>query len=53
MFLVDNLSEVVWNDQSFDNLVLPGNEKELAWQFVESKGIARNNFKDFIEDKGT
>lgn len=37
----------------FDNLVLPGGEKELAWEFVESKASARVEFDDFVPEKGT
>ncbi|KAH8895784.1 P-loop containing nucleoside triphosphate hydrolase protein [Thozetella sp. PMI_491] len=53
LFHVDHLTEIAWNDQAFDRLVLPGDQKELAWRFVESKGLGKNNeFDDFIEDKG-
>lgn len=52
MFRVDQLEPVRWNDAAFDSLILPGNEKTLAWEFVESKGLENNSFDDFIEDKG-
>jgi hypothetical protein len=42
---------VVWNDAAFNHLVLPGTEKQLAWEFVENKTLA-NSFDDFIQDKG-
>jgi hypothetical protein len=51
-FCIDNLSAIVWNDVAFKNLVLPGNEKELAWAFVENKALASNRFDDFVHDKG-
>ncbi|KAG8159225.1 hypothetical protein KVR01_010886 [Diaporthe batatas] len=51
-FNVDELDEIVWNDSAFDHLVLPGNEKELAWAFVENKALSKNQFDDFIPDKG-
>ncbi|KAF4415952.1 hypothetical protein F53441_14581 [Fusarium austroafricanum] len=50
-FHVNDLTPVVWNDAAFENLVLPGPEKQLAWEFVENRALA-NNFDDFIEDKG-
>jgi AAA+ superfamily predicted ATPase len=52
LFGVDELSPVVWNDAAFDHLVLPGNEKHLAWNFVENQALANNNFDDFVRDKG-
>lgn len=48
---MDDLSPIAWNDEAFTNLVLPGSEKQLAWEFVENKALA-NNFDDFIQDKG-
>jgi hypothetical protein len=42
----------VWNDKAFDNLVLPGGEKELAWEFVESKARAEDAIDDFVPEKG-
>ncbi|QGI68221.1 hypothetical protein CEK27_012192 [Fusarium fujikuroi] len=50
-FYVDDLAPVVWNDAAFSHLELPGTEKQLAWEFVESKTLA-NSFDDFIQDKG-
>ena len=43
---------MVWNDAAFDKLILPDDEKKLAWDFVENKALMENNFDDFIEDKG-
>lgn len=51
-FNVEELSEIVWNDEAFKHLVLPGNEKELAWAFVENKCLSNNQFDDFVPDKG-
>jgi hypothetical protein len=52
--LVDKLSDVVWNEKAFDNLVLPSGEKELAWEFVESKAMSKSKkgFDDFVREKG-
>ncbi|OCL09532.1 P-loop containing nucleoside triphosphate hydrolase protein [Glonium stellatum] len=50
-FHIDDLAEIVWNDTAFDNLVLPGGEKELAWAFVENKNMSNYAYDDFIPDK--
>jgi SpoVK/Ycf46/Vps4 family AAA+-type ATPase len=52
MFLVDKLSDIVWNDEAFEYLILPGDEKELAWSIVESKALGGGTFDDFVQDKG-
>ncbi|KAJ8123882.1 hypothetical protein ONZ43_g270 [Nemania bipapillata] len=50
---VDELQPITWNDEAFDNLVLPGDEKQLAWEFVEAKNLPQSEqFDDFIVDKG-
>ena len=38
----------------FDNLVLLGGEKDLAWDLVESKALAQDKAipDDFVSDKG-
>ncbi|KAJ4294968.1 hypothetical protein N0V88_005208 [Collariella sp. IMI 366227] len=36
----DQLTEIVWNDKAFDKLVLPGGEKELAWEFFRRKATS-------------
>jgi len=51
-FLIDNLSDIEWNDKAFENLVLPGGEKELAWEFVESKANSEEVIDDFVPEKG-
>lgn len=51
-FNVDRLKEIAWNDKVFDNLVLPGGEKELAWEFVESRAMVGDAHDDFIHGKG-
>ncbi|KAI0132615.1 hypothetical protein BJ170DRAFT_255061 [Xylariales sp. AK1849] len=49
---VDDLQPMVWNDEAFEKLVLPGGEKDLAWAFVENKSLSQGEFDDFIPDKG-
>ena len=51
-FPVDGIEDVEWNDAAFDNLVVPGGEKQLAWDFVEGKNIANDSYDDFIPGKG-
>ncbi|KAK5659597.1 hypothetical protein OQA88_801 [Cercophora sp. LCS_1] len=51
--LVDNVTNIAWNEKSFENLVLPGGEKDLAWDFVESKAQSvQEHDNDFVEGKG-
>ncbi|QYT02129.1 AAA+-type ATPase [Trichoderma simmonsii] len=55
LFLVEKMKDIVWNDDAFSNLVLPGDEKELAWSFIDNKNFANSDFDDFddfITDKG-
>ncbi|KAH6624008.1 P-loop containing nucleoside triphosphate hydrolase protein [Chaetomium sp. MPI-SDFR-AT-0129] len=51
-FQIDSLSDIEWNDKAFDTLVLPGGEKELAWDFVESKAKSDEGVDDFVPGKG-
>ena len=44
--------DITWNDGAFENLVLPGGEKELAWAFVENKNMSNYTYDDFILEKG-
>ena len=52
-FRIDDLMEITWNDAAFENLVLPGGEKELAWAFVENRTMSNYAYDDFILNKGT
>lgn len=49
---VSEVQDMIWNDEAFDKLVLPGGEKELAWTFVENKSQSTSDFDDFVADKG-
>ncbi|KAI5926702.1 P-loop containing nucleoside triphosphate hydrolase protein [Camillea tinctor] len=49
---VDELEDMTWNDEAFEKLILPGNEKNLAWEFVDAKSHSDSGFDDFIPDKG-
>lgn len=52
LFLVEEMKDISWNDDAFSNLVLPGDEKELAWSFIDNKNFANSDFDDFVTDKG-
>ena len=51
-FHVDDLRDIAWNDKAFENLVLPDGDKELAWEFVESKAKSESTLDDFVPEKG-
>ncbi|RFU28818.1 hypothetical protein B7463_g7523, partial [Scytalidium lignicola] len=51
-FFVDFISEITWNDNAFNSLVLPSDTKELLMSFVESQVENKNRFDDIIEGKG-
>lgn len=50
-FFVEQISDVVWNSNAFDRLVLPADQKELILAFSESQ-LAGSNFDDVITGKG-
>jgi len=51
-FFVDKLNPVQWNAQSFDQLVLPTDQKQLVRALVESHKGSGTQFDDFIVGKG-
>lgn len=51
-FEVNNVSEIVWNDGAFPNLMLPSGYKDLILSFVEGKAAKNGTFDDIIEGKG-
>jgi hypothetical protein len=50
--LLDNISDVIWDDRVFDTLVLEPETKELIVALVTNK-IAAETSTDFLKDKGT
>jgi ATP-dependent Lon protease len=55
MFAVDRLSEIQWQADAFDNLVLPKEQKDLIKALVETNegsNRTQNSFDDFIRGKG-
>ncbi|KAH8699358.1 P-loop containing nucleoside triphosphate hydrolase protein [Phaeosphaeriaceae sp. PMI808] len=51
-FFVDLVSDITWNTNAFDSLVLPKNQKELILGFSESQVENRQAFDDVIQGKG-
>ncbi|KAK3060188.1 hypothetical protein LTS18_009123, partial [Coniosporium uncinatum] len=51
-FFVSAVRDIVWNDQAFEKLVLPNNQKELILSFAESQNKPENTFDDVIAGKG-
>lgn len=55
IFVVDQITEIQWQTDAFDNLVLPKEQKDLIKALVEShRGTmdSQDQFDDFIVGKG-
>lgn len=50
--LVDGVTEICWNNDAFDNLVLNRRYKDLIRGFVQSRVKKLEAFDDFIDGKG-
>ncbi|TKW56190.1 ATP-dependent zinc metalloprotease FtsH [Colletotrichum tanaceti] len=50
-FFVEQVTEITWNTQAFDKLVLPEDQKELILAFSESQ-LEGSAFDDVISGKG-
>lgn len=51
-FCVDGISDIEWNEEAFESLVLPNNEKDLLLAFAEGQANGNAKFDDFIQGKG-
>lgn len=51
-FSVDTVSDVQWNHDVFESLVLPEDQKELILAFAESQILYKEKFDDFVSGKG-
>ena len=49
---VNGIKDVTWNEEAFDSLVLPNDEKELLLAFAEGQANPKASFDDFIQGKG-
>ena len=51
-FWVDLVKDITWNDNAFNGLVLPADQKELIMSFAEAQVQNRQTFDDVIQGKG-
>lgn len=51
-FFVEQVDEILWNNNAFDKLVLPEDQKELVLAFSESQIEGGAGFDDVISGKG-
>jgi hypothetical protein len=51
-FFVDTISDIIWNKNAFESLVLPEDQKELILSFAESQILYKQKFDDFVSGKG-
>lgn len=49
---VDDITNIAWNDDAFENLVLPSGYKSLVTCFVEGQARHTSDFDDIIQGKG-
>ncbi|KAF2804787.1 putative AAA family ATPase [Mytilinidion resinicola] len=52
IFFLHSVKDIVWNDQAFDSLVAPPEQKELILAFAQSQAMNKQFFDDFIQGKG-
>jgi len=52
MLQVAGIEDIAWDEEAFESLVLPNEEKDLLLAFSESKINKEVNFDDFITGKG-
>ncbi|KAF2496108.1 hypothetical protein BU16DRAFT_538696 [Lophium mytilinum] len=52
IFFLHSVKDIVWNDQAFDSLVAPPEQKELILAFAQSQALNKQCFDDFIQGKG-
>jgi hypothetical protein len=51
-FFIDSVQDITWNEDAFDSLVAPQEQKDLILSFAESQAKSRDDFDDFIQGKG-
>ncbi|MCJ1477834.1 hypothetical protein MMC13_006507 [Lambiella insularis] len=51
-FCVEGVEDIQWNEEIFDSLVLPNQEKDLLLAFTEGQANQRSSFDDFVVGKG-
>jgi hypothetical protein len=51
-FYVDDIKPVVWNDDAYNHLVYPEEQKDLVLSFVENHESRKREMDDVIIGKG-
>ncbi|KAI9658680.1 MAG: hypothetical protein M1821_002240 [Bathelium mastoideum] len=51
-FYIDSVEDVTWNEDAFDSLVAPPEQKDLVLAFAQSQSKNREGFDDVIQGKG-
>jgi hypothetical protein len=51
-FYVDDIRPLIWNDEAYDHLVYPEEEKNLVLTFVENHQRTKERVDDVIMGKG-
>lgn len=51
-FYIDSVKEITWNEDSFNQLVLPHDYKQIILAFVHAQLSGRDDFDDVIKGKG-
>ena len=51
-FFVDSVHDIVWNEDAFNSLVAPQEQKDLILAFTESQAKNNQGFDDVIQGKG-
>lgn len=49
---VDHVKDIVWNNDAFEQLVLPHEYKQIVWAFVDAQLSGSDNFDDVVRGKG-
>jgi hypothetical protein len=52
LFYVDQIADIKFNENAFQSLVLPEDQKELILSFAESQAMNQSGFDDIISGKG-
>lgn len=49
---VDHVQDIEWNNNAFEQLVLPHDYKQIVWAFVEGQISNSDDFDDLVKGKG-
>ena len=52
-FYIDDVRPVIWNDEAYEHLVYPEEQKDLVLTFVENHQRMKGDLDDVIVGKGT